>query len=509
MATKKKGAKRSGARKGVVRRGSAKRRSVRRGSAKKRAVRRTARRVTLAPGTVFLIDMIPKSLSAESSQDSEPHLTVNPANTKQIVGTAFTGDPAGGPRAPVYVSADGGTSWRLNSIVPSVPGAGLGTGDITTSFSGKGTTLYGGILKAGNGHLEFLRTKDPFTAVPMTVLMDRPNADQPFTHATIGAGKERVYIGSNDFAATAGKTGTVDDSLNAGASTVTFNTVRVEKRTTLGQDGPQTRPATHSDGTVYAAFYRWRSSTGNFSANTFVITSADVIIVRDDNWGAGSSPFTALTDPVDGVAGNRVAQGVSFPFMIHGTAPTGQQRLGGSISVAVDPRSSSTVFLAWGDRQSGSVLTLHVRVSRDRGVTWSGDLLTVPNATNGSLAVNSAGVVGFLYQQIRGTGAAQRWVTHFRRSANGVNWSDLVLADTPATTPAKTFDPYLGDYAHLTAVNADFCGIFSANNTPDKANFPNGVVYQRVANFTSRKLFKLDGTSVVAPSIDPFFFRVS
>ena len=125
--------------------------------------------------------MIPKSLSNEHTQDSEPHLTINPANNKQLVGTAFTPDPAGGVLAPIFLSSDGGASWRLNSIVPSVAGS-IGTGDITTAFSGKATTLYANILNAGNSHLQFLRTLNPFTPTPMTILADRPNADQPFTH---------------------------------------------------------------------------------------------------------------------------------------------------------------------------------------------------------------------------------------------------------------------------------------------------------------------------------------
>jgi len=33
--------------------------------------------------------------------------------------------------------------------------------------------------------------------------------------------------------------------------------------------------------------------------------------------------------------------------------------------------------------------------------------------------------------------------THLRRSADGVNWDDLVLSTAPASVPAKTFDPYL------------------------------------------------------------------
>jgi hypothetical protein len=258
--------------------------------------------------------------------------------------------------------------------------------------------------------------------------------------------------------------------------------------------------------------------------------------VRDDNGGA--SGFTSLVEPPspagDGLAGKRVVQGVSLPFMRNGTPATGQQRIGGTISIAVDPKNSSTVYLAWGDAQPGSFLTIHVRRSTDRGRTWSAnDLLTIPNATNAALAIAeilpivnpgarrgktragiivppiaSRQVIGLLCQQVTGSGAAQRWVSRLRRSRDGVNWSDLILANTPATTPPKTFDPYLGDYDHLVAVQNVFFGIFSANNTPDIGNFPNGVKYLRNANFANRSLLNVDNHTAVAPSIDPFFFRV-
>jgi hypothetical protein len=470
---------------------------------------RTGRRRAAARSTagVFLINMIPKSLSNEQSQDSEPHLTINPANRQQIVGTAFTADPAGGALAPIYISNDGGASWQLNSIVPSVAGS-IGTADITTAFSGKATTLYANILNAGTTHLQFLRTKNPFQPTPMAILADRADADQPFTHARTNGTRELVYVGDNDFSGAAGRTATIDKSPNAGGSAPAFTSVRVEKRTTLGQDGPQTRPTSHRDGTVYAAFYRWRAGTGNFQSNTFVVTSADVVVVRDDAFGSGANPFTALVDPADHLPGIRVAQGVSFPFMVHGTAASGQQRLGGSISIAVDSRKSDVVYLVWGDRQPNSVLTLHVRASTNRGATWTPDRLTISNATNAAIAVADSGVVGLLYQQIRSTGGAQRWQTHLRRSRDLVNWSDLVLADVPATFPVKTFDPYLGDYDHLVADGNDLCGIFSTSNVPDKTHFPNGVAYQRNADFTSRRLLGLDNVTAVEPSIDPFFFRV-
>jgi hypothetical protein len=58
------------------------------------------------------------------------------------------------------------------------------------------------------------------------------------------------------------------------------------------------------------------------------------------------------------------------------------------------------------------------------------------------------------------------------------------------------------------AVGQTFFGIFSANNSPNMANFPNGVKYQRNANFNTHTLLNVNNSSPVAVSIDPFFFKV-
>jgi hypothetical protein len=473
--------------------------------------------------TVFLVNMIPRALSGEFHQDSEPHLTVNPSNPLQIVGTAFTPDPGGGANAPIYVSMDGGNSWTLNSIVPSVAGARAGTSDITTAFNQDASRIYAGILRNPSGNQEFLRADNFNAPTPMTILESRRGPDQPFTHAiTVKDGgsksKDRVYIGNNDLAlagaAKGGKTATIDQALNAATGTPKFRKVRIEVRTTAGQDGAQVRPVAHSDGTVYAVFYRWRSFTGSFSANTMLITSADVVVVRDDKGGNGTTPYTHLVDPGDGLAGMRVVKGVTFPFMSKGTAATGQQRLGGSLSLAVDPTNSSTVYLSWADKPAGSTAmqTLHVCRSADRGANWTADLLTIPSATNGALAINSQGKVAYLYQEFKDTQGDPRWVTHVRRTTDGINWDDLILANVSALNPSKEidgFDPYIGDYVHMVTVGKDFYGVFSAGNIPNPLNFPNGVKYQRNADFNTQALLRLDNTTVVPPSIDPFFFKLT
>jgi CARDB len=452
---------------------------------------------------ILVVNMIPRSLSGESNQDSEPNLAVNPANPLHVAGSAFTPDPMGGQNAPIFVSSDGGNTWLLNSIVPSQAGSLTGTGDITVRFASTSNILYAGILRRpGSLRLNILRTNNFLGAATMTVLVDRPNVDQPYVQATTVAGNDRVYVGLNDFASPGGRTATIDQSFNADALAPVFNSIRIEQRATSGQDGPPIRPAIHTDGTIYAIFYGWRAFTGS-------VATTDIVVVRDDNSGLGPNPFTDLVDS-DGLAGMRVVQRRLVPWANFSQPNFGQERfVGSNISIAVDPNNSSIVYAAWADRVGNDDYTLHVRRSNDRGVTWSAnDLRTITNATNPALAVNSEGTVGFLYQQVTGASMAQRWVTHLELTGdNFTSIQDFVLASVPAMSPAPIFIPYIGDYVHVMAVGRDFYGIFSANNTPDLANFPNGVKYQRNADFATKAL--LDSNNRPVPvSIDPFFFRI-
>ncbi len=459
--------------------------------------------------TIRVVNMIPNSLSGETFQDSEPNLAVNPLNPLQIAGSAFTRDPANGPNAPIFISSDGGSTWTLNTIVPSQPNESWmpGTADITLRFGTNSNYLYAGILQwPGSLQLRVLRTNDFTAATPMTVLVSRGSVDQPYIQAATvmagpAVGKDRVYVGDNDFAAPSGRTATVEVSLDGvGAAPpppANFSSRRIDVRSTTGQDAACIRPAVHFDGTIYVAFIGGRSG------------GEDVVVVRDDSWAESASPFQALVEPAapagDGQVGKRIVTGVSAWF----GGQLGQERVGGSqLSIAIDPRDSATVYVAWAE-QIGSTWTLRVQRSTDRGQNWSGDLHTVANATNPALAVNSRGVVGFLYQHLVGTAPSDHWETHLELT--GDDWAtaatDLVLSNVPASTPTSSFNPYIGDYDHLLALGKDFYGIFSANNTPNTANFPQGVTFQRNVNLVTQKLLAMDGTTVVNPSIDPFFFK--
>jgi len=452
---------------------------------------------------ISVVNLIPNSLSNETNRDSEPNLAVNPANPLEIAASAFTPDPLNSGSGPIFVSTDGGATWVLNVVLPG----GNRTVDVTVRFGGLSGVLYAGILRFDTADMNILRKGGgPGTPGLMEILVSRANEDQPWVEAETvpsgpAAGLDRVYVGHNDFNALPASA-TVEVSLDAATAPppAGFVSDRIESRSTSGQDGPSIRPAIHQDGIVYAAYFGWRGSSGGNR-------TGDVVVVRDDNWASGATPFTAITDPSDGLAGVLVAPGVSFPF----NSLLGTQRVGSQLAIAVDPRDSDTVYVAWGDGMSGASYTLHLQRSSDGGVTWSGDLRTVVAATNPCLAINQLGTVAFVYQRLVNPGTGDRWQTHLERSVDGFATlpSDAILADVPDSNGSYTGVNPIGDYACLLAVGNDFYGVFSGNNTPDLANFPNGVSYQRNADFATQTLLALDNVTPVAVSIDPFFFHVS
>ena len=449
-------------------------------------------------GQVKVVNMIPNSLSGETQRDSEPNVAVNPANPLRIAASAFTPDPGNSGSGPIFVSTDGGNTWVLNVILPG----GNKTGDTSIRFGGNSGVLYGGILRSDASlRMNILRKADFTTAGLMDVLVTRDNEDQPWLEAATASGQDRVFVGNNNLGAASGRTASVDPSQNAAtaAAPAGFSTSVIEVRNTGtgGQDGPPIRTAHHADGTVYAVFYGWTAASGSTK-------TSDIVVVRDDSWGNTGTPFGALTD-TDGNAGTRVVTGTTVVF----NQMLGTQRTGGQAAIAVDPNNSSTVYIAWGD--GTPAFTLHVRRSTDQGVTWSSDLRTIASATNPGLAVNSAGSVGFLYQRLVNPGSGNRWETHLERSKDGFTSApvDIILANVSDSTGSYGGPNPIGDYSNLVAVGKKFYGVFSAFNTPIAANFPQNVVYQRNANFSTNQLLATDGTTVVADSIDPFFFSVA
>lgn len=467
---------------------------------------------SLAVTSITVVNIIPNEWSNETHQDSEPNLAVNSANPLQMAASAFTsgvGFCATGT-APIFVTTNEGERWAISCVIPSDENAMFS--DISLRFAGSTNNLYVGILRhPGEFRLNILRTNNLLSHEGMAILVDREQVDQPYVQATTIGGEDRVYVGANDFRALNGQTATIDFSRTAHLPVHGFGFARIESRSTARQNGPAVRTAVHPDGTTYAIFYGWRAMTGTFEPNGMITT--DVVVVRENSPTASSLPFSDLKDP-DGLSGIRVARERRVPWNNSSQSNFGNERfVCSNLSIAVDPRPghSNTVYIAWADRVGEDDYTLHVRRTTDRGATWSDDLRTITNATNPALAVSEQGTVGFLYQQLTRADDSQRWETHLELTAPDAafgNAQNFILATVPANKPDAQFIPYIGDYIHLMTVGNTFYGIFSANNTPELNNFPNRVIYQRNVNLTTKQLLRTDRVSPVAPSIDPFFFKV-
>jgi hypothetical protein len=434
---------------------------------------------------IRMVNVVPSDHSNETNDDSEPSVAVNPNNPDQLVVSAFTPPDAGNTDGPIFFSDDGGENWSLRFDL-----AGGETHDQSPLFARSSNDLYMGTLRGDNGDLNVLRSDNPAVG-PFPRIERRDFVDQPWVEATtvVGgsdSGKDRIYVGYND-TAHGSQSATVDVCLDAAAgSSPSFTQVRLDPRSPSPSDGYEIRPTAHSNGTVYIAYKSWHlfDSVG---------VTTDIVVARDDSWG--SHGFTALTDPDDHKAGRRVATNVR----INDPGDLGGIRLNNDLNIAVDPTNSDVVYVVWCDN-AGPSYTLRVQRSINGGVDWSGDLLSVDSAALACLAINARGTVGLLYQQLVGG----RMETHFRTTNDGATWDDVVLSRT------DTSSHFTGDYARLIPSGIDFYGVFPAMNSPDPANFfPNGggtVRFQR--NTTGTQLRGSDGTTVIANSVDPFFFKV-
>ena len=458
---------------------------------------------------ITLVDIIPESLSGETDNDSEPNIAVNPAKPKEIAVSAFTREPMRrADRAPIFVSNNGGMTWGLRSIVPS-PQI---TCDVTLRFGSTSDVLYVSALrneKQGYSNLELIicQSQDYATTRLMAeVFKNRNNIDQPYIAAMTVGSEDHVFVADCDFnyPTNPGPQGpgqaVLDRSLNApGAS---FTPVPVEYQPKAIDW--EVRSAIAADGKiVYAAFNRVTDITyqqcGKYTEPALM--TSEVVVVRDDNGGASTPPFSSLVDP-QGTPGVVAVQ----QRKLTGTECLGGDRIADDLALAVDPRDPKKVYLVWSDLVNDRV-SLHLKYSTDGGETWSDSKRDIPDAKNPGLAVNAQGTVGFLYQQV----VNNMWKTQFEQTSDDFQTTQqpLTLAQFPIQPPpyqSCCSNIFLGDYLHLMAVNNDFYGVFSSNNNPDRSHFPCGVNFQRRED--QKKLRDLQGKEV-SPSIDPFFFKVT
>jgi hypothetical protein len=426
-------------------------------------------------------NVVPRHLSGEHNFDSEPSLAVNPAGGTLAL-TTFSGEWSSTQGAPLWISGDGGLTWDQRFGIPEPEPGAFGPADQTLAYNSDGSALYGAFLGGSRFLSTYVQaTPDPLTTDFSSTFSYIGATDQPWIQVgpvDPDTGLDRVYVSVND-SGYPQSTPRIVVSTDGG---VTFQPpARLDQQPTSFDDYPP-RVAVSGD-RVYGAFAR---HTGPVSGAQ---QPGEIVVVRDDQGGTLSpsnpSPFSDLGAGV-------IVQSGSYPtaaFLL------GQQRIGGDISLAIDPNNPDTVYLSY-SRIENNQPVLYVHRSDDGGNTWE-DVLAVDNAAIGNLAVAANGTWGLLNVRVD----SGQMIEEFRQNGG----DPMVLASWPVNDPRGGV-VYVGDYQSLVTVGNTFYAGFCASNNPDVTDFPAGVVFQRNADFVSHTLRTEQG-AVVQRSIDPYVFH--
>ena len=441
-----------------------------------------------------IFDVIPTSDSAETGQNSEPSLAVNPLNAAQMIVGAFSGTGM-----PYFISLNGGATWADygslsgydKTLAWKQDGSAALTSTLYASGSSYGIRTYSGITTASS------------FGSPINSYNPKHDLDQPWMRT---GPSNHVYVGYNDLSAASGKTASVLVSTNGGSTYTPVTLDRVGGG--VGQDGAPIRLAVNGN-TAYAVFTRWNSllDTDSFGEERF---TSQVMIVRSDNGGADG--FTALGANGNGVP---IATPTSWYANTENAPLTlGQERTVGELAIAVDPDNASHVVVAYGDAPgpTGSgQMQLTVAESTDDGAHWQTKFTTSSSTRSAlpALAITQNGTIGLLYDNY--DPVTNRMSQHLLTTSDDfVTTTDTTLASETNATPVARFDPYVGDFYDMTSIGNTFYGVFSASNADNgsDAQFTN-VMFQRdfIGTPGTASFQMTDGSGhTVAPSIDPFFF---
>ncbi len=446
------------------------------------------RPIPLLPG-VFIVDTVvnnsdPNLTNTDTFNDGETSITVNPANTNEIVVTAFSG--GWGANAPLWQSTDGGNIWTKQFTIPAPPGiaaAGCpcdqaidygmanqmsGTFLISDIFSGTTTDpasaaawnwlVIGGVTQTTN-----------FNNLPPPAGVDQPwllvNIDP-----TIPA-QDNVYVAYDDFTNGNNCVGDACDervSVSYGVNPPNF-TADNQSGTATGSINPGHRLAIDPRrGFVYSLFQR-NIAVGNGGSKNI-----DYMLNRSTDGGT--------TWTLNGMAGGIIVANADStqPTPKFGTV---NALLGGVDHAGVDPNNGD-IYYVYGNRDAATGNDrLAVRRIQDDGA--GGVTVGPENFVTGqveaaipSVAVVSDGTVGVFYYTFDGISPDNfpTFSAHLAQSNDqGITFSDQVLLTflSSAIDNGNSRQRVLGDYMQMKAVGNCFYGAFTANGIPFGRPFAN------------------------------------
>jgi hypothetical protein len=450
---------------------------------------------------INVIDVIPVGASAETGQNSEPSIAVDPLDPMNMVSGAFSSTFSGNDiSSPFWVSTNGGTTWSsFGSLLSNDKSLayqqdGVRALAATLNVATFGPPATGSISVFQGGATNF--GSAVFTT-PVAVL-----PDQPWLRTGPGG---LTYLADNNLGNAAGKTASIRVSSNNGstfAPQITLETVTPAG----GQDAPSVRTAVNGS-TVYAAFTRWGTASTDSATGNITFSTSQVVVTKSTNSGASFSVGTTAATTTG-----------YFSNSDNSNMTLGQERISSDLAIAVDPNNANHVVVAYGDRTSSTGLQLKVVESTDGGATFSAPKFTTSSAVRSALpgiTILANGDIGLLYASYDPStnSLSQHLVTTTNDFATT---TDSLLGTETNTFPTMDFDPYVGDFYDLTSVGDTMYGIFSASND-DNGNALTGAVYADATfqrDFTgthgTASFALTNGAGSTVPfSIDPFFFSFS
>ena len=444
---------------------------------------------------INVIDVIPVAASAETGQNSEPSIAVDPLNPNLMVSGTFTSGTLSGP---FWESTNGGSTWMSFGSLPS--------SDKSLAWRQDGVAALAVTLNVDKfpppvliDHLTtFQSGATNFGAAINTSPLQ--SVDQPWIRTGPGG---QTYVASNNFNAAnaGGKTASIEVSSNNGVTyspTIVLETVSP----TGGQDAPSVRQAVNGS-TVYAAFTRWGTESTDPAGN-LTFSGSQVVVTKSINSGATFSAGTTAATTTG-----------YFSNTNNSNMTLGQERVASDLAIAVDPNNANHVVVAYGDRTSSTGLQLKVVESTDGGTTFSAAKFTTSSAVRSALpgiTILANGDIGLLYASYNPStnSLSQHLVT---TTDDFAATTDSLLGTQTNTFPTADFDPYVGDFYDLMSVGDTLYGIFSASNDDNGTlgMFPD-VSFQRCFTGTPGiGTFALcDNLGHVVPfSIDPYVFSLN
>lgn len=423
---------------------------------------------TLAAG----VTVIDATAAASSVGGNEPSIAVNPVDPRQIAITRFTF--AWNNNADLLFTRDGGATWANEKSIPPPPGVAGTAGcpcDQTIDY-GRNGLLYGTFLTLSPDTVVTGVTGDPtspfawnWNGAPTQLTSgDRTDADQPqlvVNRDTANAGQDNAYVGYDDLA--------VGPDARVAASYGAFP-VNITNDSKAGSEGVFTNPglrlaADPRNGTMYALY---EQSSGNVQPKS--------VTYKLNRSTDGGRTWT-LNGSADGLTVDTVNSDQAPGFKFGGV----NALLGGVDHAAVDP-ANGDVYVAYGQDVSGGnqikIRRLTADGSGDLGVGPATNVSASTNAALPSVAVNSNGTIGVLYDTFDGNTADgfPIFTAHLARSTDhGASFDDTVLQTFQSPQTNNTGDDrqrVLGDYHQLKAVGDTFYGVFAGNTSGVPASGP-------------------------------------